>query len=387
MTRVAFTIIGGKTKWMGGINYLKNLLYAISKLEDRKISPVLFVGKKIDKKLLSEFEGLAEIKRDSLFDRYSLKWFIDIILRDLFKINPLINSLVKTHQITVFSHSFVYGIDLRCISVNWMPDFQHIRLPHMFSKINIVVRSFRLKALAKHSNSIILSSHDALKDLQHFAPRYSSKGSVINFVSQTTAYENRPVQYLYDKYKFQSKYYFLPNQFWAHKNHQTAFEAILLAKQQQPDILLICSGQMEDERNPGFITGIKKYIIDNKLEGNIFLLGLIPFNDVLLLMKHSVSIINPSFFEGWSSTVEEAKSMNKSLILSNIPVHIEQAPDLGSFFNPAKAEELSNLLIEKWNDCILKLTDSDNIEKALILRTQEFGKQYQSLILKNLKII
>ena len=30
-------------------------------------------------------------------------------------------------------------------------------------------------------------------------------------------------------------------------------------------------------------------------------------------MYHSVSLINPSKFEGWSSSVEQAKSMGKKL--------------------------------------------------------------------------
>lgn len=44
------------------------------------------------------------------------------------------------------------------------------------------------------------------------------------------------------------------------------------------------------------------------------------------LMKHAIAIINPSLFEGGSTTVEEAKSLLKVIILSGIPVHREQNP-------------------------------------------------------------
>ena len=156
MIKVGFTIIGGRTKWMGGINYLKNLLFAINQADDRQIQPILFVGKKTDKKLLKEFEGLAVIKQATVFDRFSLQWFADFILRDIFKINPIINNLVKENDIKVFSHSFIYGRDLKCVSVNWIPDFQHLHLPHMFSRLNLLVRDFRLRAMAKYSNKIII---------------------------------------------------------------------------------------------------------------------------------------------------------------------------------------------------------------------------------------
>lgn len=33
--------------------------------------------------------------------------------------------------------------------------------------------------------------------------------------------------------------------------------------------------------------------------------------------------VNPSFYEGWSTTVEEAKSIGVPLLLSDIPVHRE----------------------------------------------------------------
>lgn len=46
------------------------------------------------------------------------------------------------------------------------------------------------------------------------------------------------------------------------------------------------------------------------------MLGLVPRSDVIALMRYSISLINPSFFEGWSTTVEEAKSMGKQIILS-----------------------------------------------------------------------
>ena len=43
-------------------------------------------------------------------------------------------------------------------------------------------------------------------------------------------------------------------------------------------------------------------------------------------MYHSIALINPSKFEGRSSTVEQGKSMGEKIILSTIPVHKEQKP-------------------------------------------------------------
>ncbi|WP_165372246.1 glycosyltransferase family 4 protein [Emticicia agri] len=379
MIKVAFTIIGGKSSWMGGINYLKNLLFALSQLEEHTLKPVLLVGKKVDEKLLKEFEGLAEIKQYSVFDRYSVKWFLDVILRDIFNLNPFINQIVVENNIKAISHSYIYGRDLKCLAINWIPDFQHRRLPHMFSKLNYYVRDFRLKALSKYSDIIIFSSNDALEDFKKFKAEYISKTKVIHFVSQTSNFEKKSLSYLEKKYHFSGQFFFLPNQFWVHKNHKVVFEAINLAKEKDKNILLICSGHMLDERNKKYIENLKSYITDNALENNIKLLGKIPFEDVLLLMYYTNSIINPSFFEGWSSTVEESKSMNKTIILSNIAVHIEQAPAKGIFFNPNNPEELANILLKQLSNLRGEMSAEEEIEKNLQGKTIEFASQYESL--------
>lgn len=378
MYRIAFTIIGGKTAWMGGINYLRNLLFALSKLNNERVYPVLLVGKKIDEKLVHKFEGLAEIRRDSLFDRFSLKWYTDMILRDLFRINPLFNKLVEQEKIDIVSHSYIYGRDLKCISINWIPDFQHCRLPKMFSKSNYLVRNYRLKALARYSDSIILSSFDALNDFDKFAPQYKSKGRVIHFVSQIP--DSLPdANDIQKKYSISGKYFLLPNQFWAHKNHRVVFEAINIIKEIQPDILLVCSGKMKDDRNPKFMDSLRDFIEINTLQENIKLLGLIPYDDVLSLMKGSISVINPSFFEGWSSSVEEAKNMGKNLILSNINVHVEQASSYATFFDANNITELSNILFREWNNP--SKSKETNLKENLRSNTIRFATEYESLIL------
>ena len=51
-------------------------------------------------------------------------------------------------------------------------------------------------------------------------------------------------------------------------------------------------------------------------------------------MRQSVAVLQPSLFEGWSTTVEEAKSIGKTILLSDIPVHREQAPPRRAVLRP-----------------------------------------------------
>jgi len=61
-------------------------------------------------------------------------------------------------------------------------------------------------------------------------------------------------------------------------------------------------------------------------------------------MKHSQAVIQPSLFEGWSTVIEDAMSLQVPVIASNIPVNIEQLGEKGKYFNPHNEDELAAIL-------------------------------------------
>ena len=79
-----------------------------------------------------------------------------------------------------------------------------------------------------------------------------------------------------------------------------------------------------------------------KLENQIKYKGILPYNKIINLLYNADIIINPSFFEGWSTVVEEAKILDKKILLSNIDVHIEQNPKKGIYFDPYNPKDLAN---------------------------------------------
>ena len=48
-------------------------------------------------------------------------------------------------------------------------------------------------------------------------------------------------------------------------------------------------------------------------------------------MCASVALLNPSHFEGWSTTVEEARALGVPMLLSDLDVHLEQAQGIARF--------------------------------------------------------
>ena len=103
-------------------------------------------------------------------------------------------------------------------------------------------------------------------------------------------------------------------------------------------------------------------------------LGVIPRDHQILLMSHSLAVIQPSKFEGWSTVVEDAKSLQAQLILSNIPVHQEQMEDKGFYFSPDNVEELTGFM-RKFLDCTITPKPTfDNIEQRISTFAHNFVK-------------
>jgi len=375
MIRVGF--IGAVSKeWMGGLNYFKNLLYAISILENKEIEPIVFVGKKTDEDIKAMFRKYAQVIEHSMFDRKSLSWFYWKIPQRIFKTHYALDQLLKQYHIDVLSHTDIINLK-SCKTINWIPDFQHLHLPHMFSSAEIKHRDIHFLKLAQYSDAIVLSSFDALKDFNSFAPQYIQKAKVLQFVSQPDSrykdLSNDDEDRIRKVYDIDVPFFYLPNQFWAHKNHQVVFEAIKILKDNGHDIYVVCTGYMNDYRNTKHITELRNYIEVNRLHNHIRLLGLVPYEDVFALMKFSVAVINPSLFEGWSSTVEECKSVGKNMILSDLVVHKEQYPE-AAFFEKNSVESLKDILSN------YKVTFDISITNNIDVRTYCFAQNYLNVI-------
>lgn len=374
MIKIGF--IGAVSKeWMGGLNYFKNLLFAIDFVKDKELYVVVFLGKETDYQIINIFKEYAHIVQDSIFDRNSFKWFLMKLEQKIFKTNFLLYTVLKKHNINILSHASIVNLkDIK--TINWIPDFQHIHLSDMFSNIEIKKRNKSFMEIIKKSDAIILSSYDAFEDFKIFAPKYKDKAKVLQFVSQPNSkyfeLDENDKNNVLKKYSIKDNFFYLPNQFWKHKNHMLVFDAINELKKDGIEIYLVCSGYMNDYRNVTYINTIKNFIDINNLENNIKLLGLIDYDDVFTLTKFSKAVINPSLFEGWSSTVEECKSVGKNMILSDLNVHREQYPE-AIFFQRDCMESLKNILKNYKNN------NKDTNFESLEIRTKKFADTYISI--------
>jgi len=379
-------------EYSGGLNYFRNLVYALSRLSDPEISPYVFFGTRVDKKTIREFQRLATVVTTRLLDRMSLAWIVQRVLFKYFGSLFLIKLIVRKYGIEVVSHGeHVYGKFRPFFVVRWIPDFQYLHLPELFPAAYVAQQSSRIRAMAQQSDAIVLSSRAALEDFRQIVgSNVTAPVTVLPFVSQPTqsSADDSPAvrrARLKERYGVMGRFFYLPNQFWSHKNHIAVFEAVRLAKVQGVDVRLVCTGNLKDYRSwdDSYANQVASFIATNGLEAHISILGSIDYSDVLQLMEDSIAVINPSRFEGWSSTVEEAKSLGKRLILSDIPVHREQAPARARYFRPDDVTELVRVLIEYWNSPMDVDANGERrtARETLEHRTLEFARGYTKVIL------
>ena len=379
MTRIGF-LLNFPVEYKGGINYLKNLFYALKKYRKDETQILLFIPPNLDKENVSMFSAYAELIPAKLLQRGTFSWLISRSTEILLNFDPLVYLLLRKYKVEVISHSNYVYPGKKVISINWIPDFQHMHYPHLWAKKQLDNEKKLHRSWVKNSRRIIVSSHDAFKDLLTAHPDAGNKVRVVHFVSQPGERSNHSGSSL--KYG-EGHFFYVPNQFWEHKNHMVVFKAMKLLKDRQIGITVYLSGLMNDYRNKNrHIENLLEFVNDNGLTSHVQFLGLIPYADVLSLIHDSVAVINPSYFEGWSSTVEESKSMGKTIVLSDIPVHREQAPANGYYFNPDDPDALASILEKLWKGEMHGITHltREQLKQDLERRTEQFASDYLAAI-------
>jgi glycosyltransferase involved in cell wall biosynthesis len=376
-------------EYSGGLNYLRNLLYALSCVEGCRIKPYIFFGKSVSADLVRPFGHLATVVRTSVLDRKSVAWFAHKIFHGIFGSLLMVQLAIRPFGISIVSHgAAIFGRRRPFRIISWIPDFQYLHLPELFP-YDTGVSTRRELRIATETDALVLSSFAALADFQRIAAdKIPTSVVVIQFVSQPSVTGNESTsstaELILQKYDIRGPYFFLPNQFWKHKNHAVVFAAVDALKAKGLDVVVVCTGNLRDYRlrDSQYTDGLTRFIEERKLGENIKILGQIDHSDVLCLMQHCVSVINPSRFEGWSSTVEEARSMGQRLILSSIPVHLEQNPDGASYFNPDDHLALADVMADHWADGRSGVCEKQRYRAVTELRrrTISYGRAYARLV-------
>lgn len=371
--KILFNVVNIKN-WMGGVYYAQNIInlfmhseklkreYEIHVLTPPELYPVFEkYAKEIE---IVEMENAANHVTSIRFIRYMLKnkidyWYVLSI--------SILDKLMAGRAIF------------------WIADFQHIHLPQFFSKSELFFRNKNAKYVAKKKNVLILSSEDAKKDFQGNYQKYKCDCHVVHFASaieaevrNITAQKEEQVLKKHDLYE--QKYIYVPNQFWQHKNHIVVLKMIEnFIKSGLSDVKFVFTGQMHDYRNPDYTLKLQSYFEKDDFKKCAVNLGFLDREEQLIIMKNAQFLIQPSLFEGWGTVLEDAKVLDKRVILSDLDVHKEQMYDKCVLFKKMDEGDL----LDKVNK-FLEQGSTDDIEAGIRrfhADSQEYAKELEKILL------
>ena len=242
------------------------------------------------------------------------------------------------------------------------------------------LRNDTYSRLADHASLVLLSSHDACADFVRFSPANAHKGRVAQFVSlfPDELFKASPSR-TSAKYHIQDPFVVVPNQWWQHKNHETAIRAAASLRGQGLEPTWVLTGALADYRNDRHISRLLQLISELGLRDRFVILGALPRTEQVQLMRGAQCIVQPSLFEGWSTVVEDAKSLGQRIVLSDIDVHHEQNPPASIFFEPAFAEQLADGVARMLAGEIARPEESA-ARAAALERAANFGERFFSLL-------
>ena len=347
MTRVAFTLISA-ANWMGtgGYNYLVNLAQVLSAHAPDRVQMVLFVGTDAVTANVEPFAAIAKVQvvRVSAFDDARRNQRLRQAL--LTGCDWAAAAAFREHRIDVlFECAQFYGWRFPFPRIAWITDFQHRHLPELFGFGAYWKRDLGFRAQILSRRHVMLSSEDSRSDCETFFPQSRGRTSVVrSAMLPPNLSEGDGDPAMASVYQLPDRYFYLPNQFWKHKNHRTVIESLRILRQKGYNTVVAASGRAEDYRHPGHFAALQSLVHQYGLTHNFRFLGIVPRRHVFALMRACMAIINPSLSEGWSTTVEEAKSLGVPMLLSDLRVHREQAGDCADYFDPEVAGQLASLM-------------------------------------------
>lgn len=328
------------------------------------------------------FNDLKNIKK--VFPGYTYKSHLSYIQKNKFDIVfPLINLPSNNFKIP-------------WIGYFW--DFQHKYYPEFFDKNEINKRDIFTKYMFNEAKHVVVNSHAVKQDAIKFIKNYKSKIHVIPFCPGAKLEWIQDKRDITNKYNIKKPYFIICNQFYIHKNHETAFKAFAkLLNTKGDNYELVCTGTQNDNRNIQYIYKLQELLRKLKIEKNVIFTGYIPKIDQISLLKKSLALLQPTLFEGGpgGGSSYDAISLGHRLILSDIPINREVEINSNiSFFNPLSDDDLKNLLLKIINSKFQRTDDKTLLElskrrmeicgKKLILLAEEIINENKKII--NLKV-
>jgi glycosyltransferase involved in cell wall biosynthesis len=228
-------------------------------------------------------------------------------------------------------------------TVQSLLDIQHLQLPELFGKAELLYRRRFYEGFARKADAIITISHFAkagMVDILGLDPDRI-------FVAHLGVDTSRFTPYVGERENF----VLYPARGWPHKNHKRLFEAMTIAREKNPDLTLVLTGGALDSLGP--------------LPDWVDRRGLVSDEELQDLYRRAGAMVFPSLYEGFGLPPLEAMASGCPVASSNAGSLPEVVGDAAVLFDPEDPEAIAQGIHDV-------LSRSDELSKAGIEHAKTF---------------
>jgi glycosyltransferase involved in cell wall biosynthesis len=226
--------------------------------------------------------------------------------------------------------------------VAYIPDVQHRRLPEMFSARECRDRDRDFQALLAEAAVVLVNAADVASDLRRFYPASRAEVMPLPFAACADREWFEGEDDVRARYGVEGPFFLCSNQFWKHKNHRVVLEAVALARAAGRPVRFVLTGDTSDYRHPDYYPGLLAEIDRAAIAGDVRILGFIPKQDQIRLMREAIAVVQPSLFEGGpgGGSIYNAIALGRPVIVSDLPVNREIEGLVTHYFDPSDPGDL-----------------------------------------------
>ena len=203
-------------------------------------------------------------------------------------------------------------------SVVTLHDVQHLDLPQMFPRSELLFRRLAWHRSVRSADRVIVIS-EFVRD--RAVARLGLDPSRVRVVPQGLDRETlRPTG------AEREPFIYYPARRWKHKNHERLFEAFALLRRERPELRLVLTG------GGGF----------SAVPEGVDARGHVPWSEVTNLLQHASALVFPSLYEGFGLPTLEAMACGCPVASSNAAALPETVGDAAQLFDPHDASAIAD---------------------------------------------
>ncbi len=373
----------GFSGWGGGIDFVRILLNALASIPSETFEYFIFI--QVDSpvsthycckigKIIKTILNVLPAKKQENVNRH-----VDLFLSAFENIDGNFNIIFyHEHELEYFLKKL--NIDLYLPippsrnrsflpikQIGYLYDFQHEYYPQFFSANEVKKRRECFEFILKSFDVILVNARAVADDIKKFYPLCTKTIVVLPFAAAPVAlwFESYDVSELRQKYKLPQTYFMISNQFWQHKSHITAFQALKMLD--RDDVHIVCTGNTSDYRAPDYFGQLSDEIKRLNLGKRIHFLGHISKIEQINIMKNALAVLQPTLFEGGpgGGSVYDAVALGVPSIVSNIAVNREIDDHTVIFFNVGDASDMAVKMDQILNGNYLRIAGQEAAANGL----------------------